>query len=203
MDREHDREAPALAADFLLRYLDDVRKGQPAPLPHYQKLYPGHEGLIAREYARLEEEGKAGETAPAPPLSLPPGHPREIGPYRILEVVGQGGMGVVYIAEQSHPFRRRVAVKVIKLGMDTREVLARFESERQALALMNHPHIARVLDAGATEAGRPYFVMEYVPGLPLTRFCDERGLGTRERLELVLQLCDAVQHAHQKGIIHR
>jgi len=126
-----------------------------------------------------------------------------IGPYRILKVLGQGGMGVVYLAEQEHPIRRQVALKVIKLGMDTGEVVARFESERQALALMSHEHIARVFDAGSTDQGRPFFAMEFVPGIPLTDYCDRHRLTIAERLGLFAQVCQGVQHAHQKGIIHR
>ena len=129
--------------------------------------------------------------------------PDKIGPYRILEVLGEGGMGVVYLAEQQEPIRRRVALKVIKVGMDTKEVIARFESERQALALMNHRNIAKVLDAGSTEQGRPYFVMEYVAGVPITEYCDKHRLNTQDRLQLFIRTCDAFQHAHQKGIIHR
>ncbi|MCG8432942.1 MAG: serine/threonine protein kinase, partial [Gammaproteobacteria bacterium] len=112
-------------------------------------------------------------------------------------------MGAVYIAEQNHPFRRWVALKIVKLGMDTKEVIARFEAERQALALMNHPNIARILDAGMISTGRPYFVMEYVPGIPITKYCDEKRLGIGKRLELFVEVCRAVQHAHQKGVIHR
>jgi len=126
-----------------------------------------------------------------------------IGPYRILQEIGTGGFGVVYMAEQERPIRRKVALKIIKLGMDTKQVIARFEAERQALALMNHPNIARVLDAGATDAGRPYFVMELVRGIPITTYCDQHALTTDERLDLFIQVCNAVQHAHQKGIIHR
>ena len=126
-----------------------------------------------------------------------------IGRYRLLERIGEGGCGVVWMAEQSEPVRRRVALKVIKLGMDTREVIARFEAERQALALMNHPNIAKVFDAGTTDAGRPFFVMELVRGIPITRYCDEASLPTRERLQLFISVCHAIQHAHQKGIIHR
>ena len=129
--------------------------------------------------------------------------PERIGPYKILEVLGEGGMGVVYLAQQAKPIRRRVALKVIKLGMDTKQVIARFEAERQALALMNHPNIAKVLEAGSTEQGRPYFVMEYVAGTPITKYCDQNRLTTGERLRLYIQICNAVQHAHQKGIIHR
>ena len=130
-------------------------------------------------------------------------HPERVGPYRVLQVLGEGGMGVVYEAEQTHPVRRRVALKVMKLGMDTKEVVARFEAERQALAVMEHPNIAKVLDAGASETGRPYFVMEAVRGIPITHYCDQRKSSTRERLELFVRVCDAVQHAHQKGVIHR
>jgi tetratricopeptide (TPR) repeat protein/tRNA A-37 threonylcarbamoyl transferase component Bud32 len=130
-------------------------------------------------------------------------HSERIGPYRILQVLGEGGMGVVYEAEQTAPVRRRVALKVMKVGMDTREVVARFEAERQALAVMSHPGIAKVLDAGASETGRPYFAMELVKGVPITEYCDTRKLGTRERLELFRSVCQAVQHAHQKGVIHR
>ncbi len=123
--------------------------------------------------------------------------------YRMLQKVGSGGMGDVWLAEQKQPVRRRVALKLIKAGMDTREVLARFESERQALALMDHPAIAKVFDAGSTDQGRPYFVMEYVAGIPITIYCDKHRLSVRERLELFIHVCEAVQHAHQKAIIHR
>ena len=126
-----------------------------------------------------------------------------IGRYKLLQPIGEGGCGVVYMAEQEEPIRRRVAFKVIKLGMDTKAVIARFEAERQALALMDHPNIAKVLDAGATQAGRPYFVMELVRGIKITEYCDQNHLSTEERLDLFVQICHAIQHAHQKGIIHR
>jgi serine/threonine protein kinase len=126
-----------------------------------------------------------------------------LGPYKLLEPIGEGGMGTVWMAEQQEPIHRRVAVKVVKEGMDSRQVLARFEAERQALALMDHPHIAKVLDAGRTPSGRPYFVMELVKGQPITTYCDEQRLGVRQRLELFADVCRAVQHAHQKGVIHR
>jgi WD40 repeat protein/serine/threonine protein kinase len=126
-----------------------------------------------------------------------------LGNYKLLEKIGEGGCGVVYVAEQSEPVRRRVALKVIKLGMDTKQVIARFEAERQALAMMDHPNIAKVLDAGATETGRPFFVMELVRGIRITDYCDQAKLGTTERLALFIQVCHAIQHAHQKGIIHR
>ena len=137
--------------------------------------------------------------APGDPLD----RPERVGPFKILHLLGEGGMGVVYLADQSEPVRRRVALKLIKLGMDTEDVVRRFESERQALALMNHPGIAQVYEAGATALGRPYFAMEYVPGVSITEYCDKSRLTTRERLNLFVQVCQGVQHAHQKGIIHR
>ena len=135
------------------------------------------------------------------PISEGPG--TIIGRYKLLERIGEGGMAVVYMAEQAEPIRRKVALKIIKLGMDTKQVIARFEAERQALAMMDHPNIAKVLDAGATETGRPYFVMELVQGVSVTEYCDKNNLTTKQRLGLFIQVCNAVQHAHQKGIIHR
>ena len=126
-----------------------------------------------------------------------------IGPYKLIEQIGEGGMGSVWMAQQTEPVKRLVAVKLIKAGMDSRQVIARFEAERQALALMDHPNIARVLDGGTTSGGRPYFVMDLVKGMPITRYCDEHHLTPRQRLELFIPVCQAVQHAHQKGIIHR
>src|SRR5438309_2953031 len=120
-----------------------------------------------------------------------------------MEQIGEGGMGLVFVAEQQHPIRRKVALKVIKPGMDSRDVVARFEAERQALALMDHPHIAKVLDAGTTDSGRPYFVMELVKGIPITDYCDQNQLSTKDRLDMFANVCHAIQHAHQKGIIHR
>jgi serine/threonine protein kinase/Flp pilus assembly protein TadD len=135
------------------------------------------------------------------PVTEKPGD--KIGHYKLLQQIGEGGCGMVYMAEQEEPVRRRVALKVIKLGMDTKSVIARFEAERQALAMMDHPNIAKVLDAGATETGRPFFVMELVRGIKITEYCDQNNLSTRERLGLFIQVCHAIQHAHQKGIIHR
>ncbi|MHC4628538.1 MAG: serine/threonine protein kinase, partial [Planctomycetota bacterium] len=143
---------------------------------------------------------------PRPTLSLhgsieQPGS--RIGRYKLISVLGEGGMGIVYLAEQKHPIRRQVALKVIKPGMDSKRVIARFEAERQALALLDHPNIAHVHDAGTTESSRPYFVMEYVKGLSIIEHCDRHKLTIEDRLNLFRQICLAVHHAHQKGIIHR
>ena len=126
-----------------------------------------------------------------------------IGPYTVVRELGEGGFGSVYLCDQVKPVKRKVAVKIIKAGMDSKAVLARFEAERQALAVLNHPSIAKVFDAGVTENHRPYFVMEHVAGVPINEFCDDRKLDTRTRLELFAKVCDAIQHAHQKGVIHR
>src|SRR5579864_4558650 len=126
-----------------------------------------------------------------------------IGRYQLLKQIGEGGWGIVFLAEQKEPVRRKVALKIVKPGMDTKSVVARFEAERQALALMDHPNIAKVFDAGATASGRPYFVMELVRGMRITEYCDQNALTMEERLKLFVQVCQAVQHAHQKGIIHR
>ncbi len=171
------------------------------------------------------DAGQGGERSPglnAEPANVPPGEGTTevtptlldetpltegpgtvIGRYKLLEQIGEGGFGVVYVAEQQEPVRREVALKVIKLGMDTRQVVARFEAERQALALMDHPNIAKVFDAGATDSGRPFFVMELVKGIPITKYCDQEKLSTGDRLKLFMAVCQAIQHAHQKGIIHR
>jgi eukaryotic-like serine/threonine-protein kinase len=147
--------------------------------------------------------GGAANPDPQPAAAPRAPHPDRIGPYRIVRVLGQGGMGTVYEAEQLEPLRRTVALKVIRRGMDTAEVLARFASERQALAVMDHPNIARAIDAGTTDEGLPYFVMELVPGEPITDYCDRHGLDLRRRLQLFVGVCRGVQHAHQKGVIHR
>ena len=148
-----------------------------------------------------QEACRCPEVVPAAILTEKPGD--RIGRYKLLEKIGEGGMGVVYMAEQEQPVRRKVALKIIKLGMDTKQVAARFEAERQALAMMDHPNIAKVLDGGATDTGRPYFVMELVQGRPINEFCDNANLSVEERLTLFIQVCQAIQSAHQKGIIHR
>ena len=129
--------------------------------------------------------------------------PRTIGPYRILDVLGEGGMATVYLAEQTEPVKRRVALKILKAGMDSKQVVARFESERQALAILDHPNIAKIFDGGIAESGRPYFVMEHVKGVPITDYCDDQRVGNKKRIELFIRVCSAVQHAHLKGLIHR
>jgi serine/threonine protein kinase len=167
--------------------------------------------VLDRPLAEDPSETSAPDAGPGPTASIRPAAPAPdaligsviAGRYKLREEIGEGGMGSVYLAEQTHPVKRQVALKLIKPGMDSRTVPARFESERQVLALMDHPSIARVLDAGATESGRPYFVMELVKGIPLTDYCDQHRLGLPERLALFRQICSAVQHAHQKGIIHR
>jgi serine/threonine protein kinase/formylglycine-generating enzyme required for sulfatase activity len=192
--RQPGEVAAALAA-FLARFLEDRQAGRVRGLAAYQSLCPGFEEIIAREYQELQQSPADGAGAAEAPVS--------IGSYRLLERLGEGGMGTVYLVQQETPVARQVALKLIKLGMDTREVVTRFKAEQQALALMDHPHIARVFDAGATEQGRPYFVMEYVPGVPLLRSCDQDRLTVGERLRLFVAVCEGVQHAHQKGIIHR
>jgi serine/threonine protein kinase len=188
-------------ADLRAAYLDQACAGNPDLRRQVEELLGAH----GRAGSFLDKAA-AGWNAHLPIGDLQSGAEGPgtvIGPYRLLEQIGEGGMGLVFMAEQTRPVRRRVALKVIKPGMDSRQVVARFEAERQALALMDHPHIAEVFDAGATESGRPYFVMELVKGVPITEFCDQRRLTTRQRLELFAAVCQAIQHAHQKGIIHR
>jgi serine/threonine protein kinase/tetratricopeptide (TPR) repeat protein len=181
-----------------IAYLDRACAGDP-------ELRARVEGLIrAHEEAGTFLDGPIFDPQPMvdqPTMVEGPG--TRIGPYTLLDAIGEGGMGTVFMAEQSHPVRRKVALKIIKPGMDTKQVVARFEAERQALAMMDHPNIAKVLDGGTTDSGRPYFVMELVRGVPITEYCDREQLSVTERLELFVLVCRAVQHAHQKGIIHR
>src|SRR6202050_5245546 len=185
-------------------------KPDPERTAYVDQACGGDPGLRQRVLALLEAHaGAGGESF----LTLPPrrapsdvadeGPGTRVGPYKLLQQIGEGGMGVVYMAEQLEPVRRKVALKIIKPGMDSQQVIARFEAERQALAMMDHQNIARVLDAGTTESGRPYFIMELVHGVPITNYCDDNHLTPRERLELFVPVCQAIQHAHQKGIIHR
>src|SRR5262249_55027588 len=189
-----------------------LQEASPAERQAYLERACGPDaGLRQRVEALLRDCDKAADflRSPAPALAATvealiaerPG--AVIGPYRLMEPIGEGGMGLVFVAESQQPARRKVALKVIKPGLDSRPVVARFEAERQALALMDHPNIAQVHDGGTTESGRPYFVMELVKGVPITEFCDQNRLTTRRRLELFLPVCSAVQHAHQKGVIHR
>ncbi|MEO6594125.1 MAG: protein kinase, partial [Planctomycetota bacterium] len=181
----------ALVADCI----EAMERGEADPATRVCAERPDLLLRVQRRLAQLASRGLIPATDNLPPAS--------IGPYRIVRELGSGGMGAVYLAEQSEPVRRQVALKVIKLGMDTREVVARFQAERQALALMNHPHIAQVFDAGITAEGRPFFVMEYVGGQALTTFCDTRAMPTAQRVRLLATVCRAVQHAHDRGFIHR
>ena len=185
--------------DLALRstYLDQVCGGDANLRSRVESLLEVHE----QEREFLKSSPQPEPTVDPSPLSEGPGH--EIGRYKLLQKIGEGGFGVVYMAEQHRPVHRKVALKIIKPGMDTKAVVARFEAERQALALMDHANIARVFDGGATESGRPYFVMELVKGVPITDYCDANNLSTDDRLKLFTTVCQAVQHAHQKGIIHR
>lgn len=192
-----------------------LEKGTPAERAAYLDEVCGTDTDLRRRVERLlaahPQVGSFLQAVTAPGAVTTPPHPGAsdaigsviAGRYKLLEALGEGGMGTVYMAQQTEPVKRLVALKVIKPGMDSKQVLARFEAERQALALMDHPNIARVLDGGMTEQGRPYFVMELVKGVPITRFCDERKLTPRQRLELFVPVCQAIQHAHQKGVIHR
>src|SRR5678816_3589295 len=182
------------------RFLAEACGGDPVRRAEVDELLRAHEAAgsflnagqavstqLDAEFARLKPE-QAGE---------------RIGHYKLLQQIGEGGFGTVWMAEQSEPVKRRVALKIIKLGMDTKEVVARFEQERQALAMMDHPNIAKVLDAGATDKGRPFFVMELVKGIRITDYCDGNHLTTKARLLLFGDVCSAINHAHQKGVIHR
>ena len=181
------------SSEQLAIFLDRACAGKPA---------------IRRAVERLLKHHKEDEFMQPPGLKMAPLSALEkpgdrIGRYKLLQQIGEGGCGVVYLAEQEEPVRREIAIKVIKLGMDTKSVISRFEAERQALALMDHPNIAKIFDAGATETGRPYFVMELVRGVKITDYCDQNNVPVEQRLELFIQVCQAIQHAHQKGIIHR
>ncbi len=206
MTNQPDRElavfsaARRLPAGERAAYLDEACAGDAALRQRVEELLQASEE--AGDFLESPAAVPPGETVRS--AAMPAEKPGDrIGRYKLLQQIGEGGCGVVYMAEQEEPVRRRVALKVIKLGMDTKQVIARFEAERQALALMDHPNIAKVLDAGATETGRPYFVMELVRGIKITDYCDQNDLSTQERLDLFIQVCHAIQHAHQKGIIHR
>src|SRR5215831_7784830 len=190
-DKRQDYLASACGDDMKLRnWVEALLRAHQAPA-----------GFLPEEHGPMPAEARLA-------LNIQPAIMTEqagdcIGRYKLLQKIGEGGCGEVYMAEQEKPVRRKVALKIIKLGMDTQQVVVRFEAERQALALMDHTNIAKVIDAGATETGRPYFVMELVGGIKITDYCDQHQLTTRERLNLFLQVCRAIQHAHQKGVIHR
>jgi hypothetical protein len=188
--------SPENRADLLQKLFDEASALAPDQRGAFLDARCAHDpSLRAEVEALLQADERAGNFFAEPTVdrartelsikpTAPQDLPREIGPYKLLEAIGEGGFGTVYLAEQQRPMRRRVALKLIKLGMDTRQVIARFDAERQALAMMDHPNIARVFDAGATESGRPYFVMELVKGVPITQYCDEQKLTARQRLDL-------------------
>src|SRR5262245_5186610 len=180
-------------------FLDEACAGNPERRARVEALLRAHEA--AGNFLQGNQAPPKVAATIDNPITERPG--TVIGPYKLLEQIGEGGFGVVFMAEQTAPVRRKVALKLLKPGMDTRQVVARFEAERQALAIMDHPHIAKVFDGGATPSGRPYFVMELVKGVPITEFCDQNHLTPHQRLEQFVAVCQAVQHAHQKGIIHR
>ena len=195
MDRESKKSLFGLDPDQLNRLFslgtgrgesaEPENKGVKTPRPSDSTLPSNSSGFTASLESSVEHIGQL------------------IGPYRLVRILGEGGMGIVYLAEQQQPIKRQVALKVIKPGMDSKRILARFETERQTLASLDHPNIAHIYQAGTTEAGRPYFVMQYIKGLPITEFCDYQILTIKDRLRLFLQVCQALQHAQQKGIIHR
>ena len=198
-------------AQLRAAFLDQACNGNPVLRSRLEKLLalaPSAEEFFRSSPMHLKAADLRAPGAGSAHSSKPGSNPPEtvnavIGRYRLLQRLGEGGCGVVYLAEQEEPVRRRVALKIIRLGMDTESVIARFQAERQALAMLDHPNIAHVLDAGATESGRPYFVMELVSGARITDYCDQNNLDTRQRLDLFIQVCHAIQHAHQKGVIHR
>ncbi len=182
-------------------YLAEACAGNPRLRQEVESRLAGQAAPTSELVRKVGSGAESTEQAPTQPTATRAG--TRLGPYKLLQQLGAGGMGEVWLAEQEEPVRRRVALKIIKAGMDSAQVIARFEQERQALAMMDHPNIAKVLDGGTTETGRPYFVMELVKGIPITVYCDQEHLTSRERLELFIPVCQAVQHAHQKGIIHR
>ncbi|HWY29996.1 MAG TPA: serine/threonine-protein kinase [Candidatus Acidoferrum sp.] len=192
-------EALEQPAEERAAYVDRSCGGDWELCQRVKKLLKAHDR--AGDFLEQSAQKSAMEVKREGSIAEKPGD--RIGRYKLLQQIGEGGCGVVYMAEQEEPVRRRVALKIIKPGMDTKSVIARFEAERQALALMDHPNIAKVFDAGATESGRPYFVMELIRGVKITEYCDEKSLTTGERLNLFILVCQAIQHAHQKGIIHR
>lgn len=190
-----DSDEAAIAVAFLARYHDDVDLRAAGTVESYCAMFPGYERVIEREFARMREA--------AAPDRMPTAMPERIGPYRLLELLGEGGMGVVYLAEQEAPVHRRVALKLVKAGRNIASILRRFEVERDTLARLDHQNVARIYDAGVSAQGHPFVVMEYIDGVPLTGYCDRARLTVRARVELLLGVCDGVQHAHQRATIHR
>jgi eukaryotic-like serine/threonine-protein kinase len=203
-NQEPDDELLSQLGRIADEFTDRVNRGEAPDLEEYLRRHAELSGVlrpVLQAVLALKSDRPTPVAEAAVPLRERPG--TIIGSYKLLQQIGEGGMGVVFMAEQTHPVERKVALKVIKPGMDSEQVIARFEAERQALAMMDHVNIARVFDGGATEFGRPYFVMELVHGVPITKYCDDNHLTPRERLELFVPVCHAIQHAHQKGIIHR
>jgi len=210
-DSEIFKAAVKLTPEQRAAYLDQACGTNAELRREVESLLRAHEE--AGSFLENAAGGESGATSDLPQgrlvreedlaTTVPEGPGTRIGPYKLLQKLGEGGMGTVWMAEQQEPVQRRVALKVIQAGRDNAHVLARFEAERQALALMDHPNIARVFDAGKTASGRPYFVMELVKGIPINAYCDREHLTPQERLALFIPVCQAVQHAHQKGIIHR
>ena len=223
------KNSPAIINAFLKLYLEDQEQGGIRPLAEYQERFAGYEDQIAERYESLQGSGDT-STFKAAPLELPaqdeaetlaapatgekgragdsdagrqtgsPQQPLQIGPYRLMRPLGEGGMGIVYLAAQTEPIKRQVALKLVRSGLTSEEFLVRFEAERQAIALMNHVNIAKVFDAGTTPDGNPYFAMEYAPGMPLKSYCEKEKLGLGKRLDLFLQICDGVRHALGGGL---
>ncbi len=190
-----DSDEAAIAVAFLARYHEDVELGVAGTVASYRAMFPGYEGVIEHEFVRLREASASNQKAATMPAT--------VGPYRLVRLLGEGGMGVVYLAEQETPVHRKVALKLVKAGRNVASILRRFETERDTLARLDHPNIARIYDAGVSEQGHPFVVMEYIHGVPLTRYCDQAHLPVRARIELLLGVCDGVQHAHQRATIHR
>ena len=194
---------------IVAHYMQALERGEQPDREQFLRQHPDFAAELRVFFADLDKvEATKLQARNGPDSYEPPAtqyQPGQLigGRYKLLENIGEGGMGSVWVAEQKQPVRRKVALKLIKAGMDSKQVLARFEAERQALAMMDHPNIARVFDGGMTESGRPYFVMEYVKGVPFTEYCDKARLSLKERLELFIPVCQAVQHAHHKGIVHR
>ena len=205
LEQEADSDREKLLVELLQTELWWRRDKTPSPtVAEYIERFPEHNQAVVDAWDAFHNTGSEATLGETIPNGQKEGHSgTQVGPYKLLQQIGEGGMGSVWMAEQEKPIRRMVALKIIKAGMDSKQIIARFEAERQALALMSHPNIAKVLDAGTTEGGRPFFVMELVKGVPINEFCDKNKYTAQQRLKLFIDVCHAVQHAHQKGIIHR